>query len=118
MKKKHRDISVNGLAYGWTVDGYQHVKIWYDKKVIAEYDVPYVHDVTPRIVAGLISDPKNTLLWITAEPCPFCGKAVEPSQHSQYLLCVHEDDCWLHTGALPMTTIHKNSIDTWNKRHS
>ena len=117
MKKKHRDIVVDGLKYGWTVDGSQHVKIWYDKKVIAEYDVPYVYDVTPSIVAGLIGDPKNTLLWIHAEPCPFCGKLVEKSQDSRYLICVHEEDCWMHGGLDSTTLIIKHQVDKWNKRH-
>jgi len=118
MKKKHRDIVVDGQQYGWMVDGCNHVRIWKDKKVIAEYDIEYQHDsVTPRMIVGLIKDPVYTLAWLNAEPCPFCGKTVEPSEHSQYFLCVHEDDCWLKTGAEPMTSLHKSKLNSWNKRH-
>ena len=117
MKKKHRDIVVDDVQYGWITDGYNRLRIFKDKKEIANYTISDAYDaVTPKLVAALIKDP-NALEWINALPCPFCGKLVEPSQHSQYLVCVHEEDCFLHTGAMPITTIHKNYINTWNKRH-
>ena len=119
MKKKHRDIVVDGQKYGWIArnDYNKWVKIFKTKNEFVKYHLPDYLDITPKIVAGLIKDPVSTLMLINAEPCPFCGKQVERSQHSQYLLCVHEEDCWLHTGAMPMTTIHISQIKSWNKRH-
>ena len=118
MKKKHRDIVVDGIQYGWMVDGCNHVRIWKDKKVIAEYDIEYQHDsVTPGMIAGLIKDPMTTLMWLNAESCPFCGKTVILSQKTDYFLVVHEDDCWLCTGPDPMTSLHKSEMSAWNKRH-
>ena len=117
MKKKHRDIVVDGVTYGWIATGYNQVKIYKTKNDFVKFEIPDYLDITPKIVAALIKDPVDAMLWITAESCPFCGKAVEPSQHSQYLLCVHEEDCWLYTGVMPMTTIRKNQINSWNKRH-
>ena len=117
MKKKHRDIVVDGVKYGWTKDGCYHVKLWKNKKVFAEYDIPYHHDgIVPSMIAGLIKDPKDTLIWLNAEPCPFCGTLVERSQNSQYLICTHEEDCWMYSSLEP-TLILKTQVDAWNKRH-
>jgi len=120
MKKKHRDIVVDGKKYGWTVSAWQYVRIWYDKKIIAEYKVPEIYDVTPKIVAALISDPENTMLWLNAKPCPFCGeKVIEVGNESEYykdtLICNHKEDCWLHRGTR-YTLIRKSNLETWNKR--
>jgi hypothetical protein len=117
MKKKHRDIVVDGQQYGWMVDGCNHVRIWLNKKVVAEFDVPYEHDrVTPKIVAGLISDPINTMLWLSAEGCPFCGVLPVRSEDMKYLVVHHEDDCWLD-GVSSINMNRTDIIDVWNKRH-
>ena len=117
MKKKHRDIVVDGVKYGWTVD-WSKLKIWKDKKVIATHDIPERHDITPSIVAGLIKDPVDTLILLNAEPCPFCGGGVEKAAkdwEDDYYVCSHEDDCWLYP-ATPYNLIPKNKIKIWNTR--
>jgi len=115
MKKKHRDIVVNGVQYGWTV-WCNTVKLWKDKKVFAEFDIPYHHDITPKIVAGLIKDPELTMIWVEAKPCPFCGKTVEPVEHNDYFKCVHEEDCWFPTADNPISIISQSKLTYWNTR--
>jgi len=61
MKKKHRDITVEGVKYAWTVNSdnhyYHNVKIWLDKKVI--YEVKVDDDViTPKMVKDIINSYK------------------------------------------------------------
>ena len=59
MKKKFRNITVDGKEYAWMsklVDG-QHLtlKIWYDKKVIYEKPVGiYAKAITPKMVKYII----------------------------------------------------------------
>jgi len=59
MKKKYRDIVVGGEKYAWRAqedDDYpSRVKIWKDKKVIFESALSEVDQVTPKIVADIIS---------------------------------------------------------------
>lgn len=115
MKKKHRDIVVDDVMYGWMVEcwGPYHVKIWKDKKIIAQYDIETHYDaITPKMIAGLIKDPEYTLEWLNAEPCPFCGKLVEPSDNGKFFVCLHKDDCWLST-----TIIENQELETWNRRN-
>jgi hypothetical protein len=62
MKKKFREIKVNGIVYGWKIndnryeDGGMWLKIWHDKKVIYDKQVEYNFDgndsiqVTPAVV--------------------------------------------------------------------
>lgn len=59
MKKKYRDITVDGIPYAWQTNGYG-IKIWRDKKVV--FDDYYYKDsetsdkvvVTPKIVETII----------------------------------------------------------------
>jgi hypothetical protein len=124
MKKKHRDIVVNGVTYGWIADGYNHLRIFKDKQVIAEFDIDYRHDaVTPKMVAALITDPIDAIKWINAEPCPFCGGLV--TQHPKenvkkhYYVCYHEEDCWLieHPKPRNYTHIPIHKVENWNRRN-
>ena len=118
MKKKHRDIVVDGVQYGWTV-WCNTVKLWKDKKVFAEYDIPYHHDITPKIVAGLIKDPESTMIWVNAKPCPFCGALVSESNDTfkeEYYNCNHTEDCWFTKTSSQTTWILKTDIETWSKR--
>lgn len=118
MKKKHRDIVVDGVQYGWTV-WCNTVKLWKNKKVFAEYDIPYHHDITPKIVAGLIKDPESTMIWVNAKPCPFCGALVwenEPKEFEDYFIVRHNDGCWLTLIDANYTLIPKDKVETWSKR--
>ena len=60
MKKKHRDIIVNGLPYTWSYqpndkqEGGGVLKIWKNKKVIYKSEVE-CDIVTPSYVAELIT---------------------------------------------------------------
>ena len=123
MKKKHRDIVVDGVQYGWMVEwfcGYHQVRIWKDKKVIATFDIEHHHDnITPGIIAELIKDPVGTLAYLNAEPCPFCGSLVGKaagSYEEKFFVCRHEEDCWLFPTST-LNLIPKDEIDKWNKRH-
>jgi len=111
MKKKHRDILVDGQEYGWTTD-YWSIRIWKDKKIIGTYPIPEYHDVTPKIVAGLIKDPENTLAWIHARPCPFCHAV--PIQSKDSIVVTHEPYCWFDEP----TTISKDKLNAWNNEHN
>ena len=126
MKKKHRDIVVDGVQYGWTMDGCYRVKIWKDKKVIAKYEIEYHHDaVTPKMIAALIKDPEDAIKWLNANPCPFCGALVEPvpeidsgvndALHDEYFICNHEDDCFFTKTSSQKTWLKKEDIENWNK---
>jgi len=44
MKKKFRDITVDGVLYAWMVKG-TFLKIWLNKKVIFEEQVKDVNDI-------------------------------------------------------------------------
>jgi len=58
MKKKHRDIIVNGLPYAWTYQQSEQggeLKIWKNKKVIYKSQVESTVSVTPAYVAELIT---------------------------------------------------------------
>lgn len=55
MKKKHREITVDGKIYGWTVsdidsEGDNELKIWFDKKVVYETSIPCFILITPSMV--------------------------------------------------------------------
>lgn len=56
MKKKHRDITVEGKKYAWTVkddvdgDGSNELKIWFDKKVVYETLIPGHVIITPKMI--------------------------------------------------------------------
>jgi len=56
MKKKYRDITVDGVKYAW-MTSYQTLTIWKDKKVIKTHDVTHCV-VTPKMVAELIKEIK------------------------------------------------------------
>jgi len=122
MKKKHRDIVVDGVQYGWTVESYYRLKIWKNKKVIAEYCIAEHHDaVTPKFVAALIKDPVDALKWINAEPCPFCGKTVEGlpvdnENNKEYFMVVHTEDCYYYKINDKFSVILKDNIEFWNNR--
>jgi len=58
MKKKYRNIKVNGQSYGWTVNNHgkeQTVSVWQDKQVIFATTVR-TSGVTPSLVADLIRE--------------------------------------------------------------
>ena len=57
MKKKHRDIVVDNITYGWIVDamGYE-LRIFKDKKVVLNVRVEEFTPVTPKIIEGLIRE--------------------------------------------------------------
>jgi len=60
MKKKYRDIIVDGIKYAWRAqedDDYSlRLKIWKDKNVIFESHLSEVPQATPKIVAEIIGD--------------------------------------------------------------
>ena len=119
MKKKHRDIIVDGKKYGWIADGWNQVKIYKTKNDFVKFEIPERHDITPSIVAALIKDPVSALMLINAEPCPFCGKVVEKANNmleKTHYVCIHEEDCWLHKTS-PHTLIKKgDDLNMWNTR--
>lgn len=117
MKKKHRDITVDGVQYGWTVDYRTRLKIWKDKKVIAEHNISELHDITPSIVAALIKEPEITMLWVNSPPCPFCGNAVERVEHNDYFVCRHDEECWIYTTGTPISVISQAKIEIWETRN-
>ena len=57
MKKKYRDITVDGVKYTWMVS-LETLTIWKDKKVIKTENVEHCI-VTPSIVADLIKELNN-----------------------------------------------------------
>jgi len=81
MKKKYRDITVNGVKYAWSYNdrsGYGHtvksfVTIWKNKKMIMQNDIEH-HKVTPKIVSDMIETynkniilPKNRISFTDLE---------------------------------------------------
>jgi hypothetical protein len=57
MKKKFREIVVDGITYGWTVkedcgcdSNDKYIKIWLDKKVIYESTVNGDMEITPKMI--------------------------------------------------------------------
>lgn len=114
MKKKHRDIVVDGVLYGWTTESYYRVNIWKDKKVIAKYIIGEHHEaITPKLVAELIRDPK-ALEWINAVPCPFCAALVWDGAGAY--VCEHKVDCWIRKTGTPLSVIPRDQINIWNNR--
>jgi hypothetical protein len=55
MKKKHRDITVDGVVYGWII-GTDWVKIYLNKKVLFQSDIDEFDIITPANIAKLIKD--------------------------------------------------------------
>ena len=58
MKKKHRDIVVNDITYGWTFNksGKEYyIRIWKDKKIIHSCTVR-IPEITPALIADIIKD--------------------------------------------------------------
>ena len=58
MKKKYRDITVEGVKYAWTIygSGKEHdVTIWKDKKQLFT-ETLRLGSVTPKDIADLIRD--------------------------------------------------------------
>lgn len=58
MKKKHRDITVDGVKYAWTIygGGKEHdVTIWKDKKELFT-ETFRLGSVTPKDIADLIKE--------------------------------------------------------------
>ena len=120
MKKKHRDIIVDGVKYGWIAqnDYNKTLKIFKTKNDFVKFEIPDYLDITPNMVAALIKDPVLAMMWINAEHCPFCGKPVEPVEHNDFFKCEHEEDCWIHLAGKPISIISQAQLKTWNKRHS
>ena len=123
MKKKHRNITVEGNDYAWTTQGagkYEKLKIWENKKVVFETLITRHHIITPKVVADIIRNPQVKEYYAQEiECCPFCGGEVRPHpkqewQH-QYFVCYHSETCWLYDK--PFTLIPKNLIDSWNQRY-
>ena len=60
MKKKHRDITVGGIKYAWTIhnncdgDGGNCVKIWKDKKILIDELIRGDIDITPKFISEII----------------------------------------------------------------
>ena len=54
MKKKYRDITVNGAKYAWQTT-HSTLTIWFNKKVIHTVDVSQmITAITPKHVAEII----------------------------------------------------------------
>ena len=115
MKKKHRDIVVDDVTYGWIATSNNIVRIYKTKNDFVKFVIPYNINITPKIVAALIKDPVLAMMWITAEPCPFCGKAVEIVEHNTFFMCEHEENCWIHKSKA-ISLISQTQLDKWNKR--
>lgn len=120
MKKKHRDIVVDGVTYGW-IALYDNVRIFQNKVVIGTYTISNQRTVTPKMIAALIKDPVDALQWINANPCPFCGALVEPVTNNvnlqdEFFICSHDEDCWFSQELGPETWIGKTLVKIWNTR--
>ncbi len=48
MKKKYRDIVVDGVKYAWMLRGYEFLTVWKDKKPVIQLQVRCT--VTPKFV--------------------------------------------------------------------
>lgn len=61
MKKKHREITVNGISYAWSVravdheDGSSLVILWKDKKEIGKVSLKE-EDITPSQIEKIIKE--------------------------------------------------------------
>jgi len=58
MKKRHRDITVDGVKYGWTLNSHgkeRYIKVWKDKKPILTKTFRQ-QSVTPKDVEELIRE--------------------------------------------------------------
>ena len=127
MKKKHRDITVYGEKYGWTVrggEGYaKTLCIWKDKKIIKEIRIASHYSITPKLVADCIKEPDNVdKLGLEAESCPFCMGDVRehPKQawQNSFFVCYHSKNCWMIDDVdFEYTLIPKNKITLWNNRY-
>jgi len=53
MKKKHRDIVVDGVTYGW-ISGFGQVSIFLNKKRIGGIQTEGHMDITPKLIADAI----------------------------------------------------------------
>ena len=53
MKKKYRDIVVDGKEYAWKVD-FHGITIWYDKEIIYCDMKYYTKMVTPKEIENII----------------------------------------------------------------
>jgi len=65
MKKKFREIVVDGENYTWRVDSswdVTTVKIWKDKKVIINHEVYGFDQVTPKHIAEMIKNKNKKVL--------------------------------------------------------
>lgn len=64
MKKKYRNITVDGVEYAWKIyldDGCKFIRIWEDKKIIHDgfvSDYTEEETITPIIIKNII---KNVL---------------------------------------------------------
>jgi hypothetical protein len=58
MKKKHRDIVVDGVKYAWYVDRCCNFTIWKDCKKIYSIGLDEI-TITPQIVADKIKEIEN-----------------------------------------------------------
>ena len=57
MKKKHRDITVDGVKYAWTVKTHDYgsvVSIWLGGKIIHTYDIFGSEPILPYDVSEMI----------------------------------------------------------------
>jgi hypothetical protein len=60
MKKKFREITVDGKKYGWTLhndcdgDGGNCIEIWYNKKIIHKQLISGDIQITPKIISNII----------------------------------------------------------------
>ena len=62
MKKKYRDITVNGKKYAWQVrinDDNTELIIWYNKVILSSSDVSTIDNVTPKYVSDVIKTIDN-----------------------------------------------------------
>jgi hypothetical protein len=59
MKKKHRNITVEGVQYAWSIGGNDYdigstkVNIWRDKKIIISASL-FDEEITPKQIADII----------------------------------------------------------------
>jgi hypothetical protein len=62
MKKKFRDITVDGVLYAWMMKG-TYLKIWLNKKVIFEEQVKDVNDMpTDHISSSFVIEKINSVI--------------------------------------------------------
>lgn len=65
MKKKYREIIVNDIPYGWTVnnncdgEGENMLSVWFDKKIIYEELFENEIVITPKMVVQIIDSLNN-----------------------------------------------------------